>query len=263
MIFMENKELVLAPVNPEILSEVVPGNVYYYDITTSTNQEAKLCKNVPDKSVFIAEEQTSGRGRLGRDWVSQRGYGIWMSIYLEPEISAEKISQLTIIAGISVSRAIFGSLIKWPNDVLLDGKKVSGILTEMVSDGKNSNKVIVGIGVNVNTEMFPEELSDKATSLFLHTGNFYDRTELAKNIVAEFFDLYEEFLKDGFSAIKDEYTKKCATLGREVFIISQNEEKIAKAVDISGDGELIIETDAGREIVNSGEVSVRGLLGYN
>ncbi len=250
-------------INHELLKNIVPGEVCYFETTKSTNLDAKHAQNVPDKSLFIAEMQEAGRGRLGREWSSPPGDGIWMSILLQPEIPIKDISQLTLLAGIAVSRVIPDSSIKWPNDVLLSGKKVSGILTESVAENGKISRVIVGIGINVNTKKFPEELADKATSVFLETHKDADRTELARAVLAEFFELYDVFLRLGFDAIHSEYAKKCITLGREVVIINGDNKKTAKAVGITDCGELIIETENTREIVNSGEVSVRGLLGYN
>lgn len=219
--------------------------------------------NTPDKSVFIAEAQTAGRGRLGRAWTSPLGCGIWMSIYLEPEIPAQAVSQLTLIAGLAASRVIPKSEIKWPNDVLMDGKKVCGILTEMSAEMDRVSRVIVGIGINVNNRLFTAELADKATSVYRETGKITDREELAKSVLNEFFYLYNEFLREGLAPFVTEYSEKCATLGREVIIIRKGEQEVARAVEISENGELVIERDGIREAVHSGEVSVRGLLGYN
>lgn len=250
-------------INPQRLKAAVPGNVYYYVTTESTNLEAKRSMNTPNKSVFIAEAQTAGRGRLGRAWTSPPVCGIWMSIYLEPEISAQVVSQLTLIAGLAVSRVIPKSKIKWPNDVLMGGKKVCGILTEMSAEMDRVSRVIVGIGINVNNRLFPAELADKATSVYLESGKITDREELAKSVLNEFFCLYDEFLSEGLAPFIEEYSEKCATLGREVIIIRKGEQEAARAVGISENGELIIERDGIRETVHSGEVSVRGLLGYN
>lgn len=250
-------------INPQLLKNSVPGEVYYFKSVESTNIEAKCAKNVSDKSVFIAETQTGGRGRLGRKWTSPSGCGIWMSIYLEPQISAVDVSQLTLIAGLAVCRVIKGSKIKWPNDVLAGGKKICGILTEMTAEMDRVGKVIVGIGVNVNNEVFSVDLIDKATSLYRETGKKQSREKLAAKILDEFFDVYEVFLEKGFSVLKAEYTRACATLGKEVTIIKNGKEQLAYAVDITENGELIVEIDGEKQIVNSGEVSVRGLLGYN
>ena len=240
---------------------VVPGRVYYKETTGSTNLDAKSAENVPDKSVFLADAQTAGRGRLGREWVSPSGCGIWMSIYLVPRIDISCASQLTLIAGLAVSRVIKGTKIKWPNDVLIGDKKVAGILTEMCISS-NGASCIVGIGINVNNEEFPEDLKDKATSLLLETGRKKEREPIINEILKEFFSMYEIFEKDGFSVFKDEYEKACITLGRDVYITRNDEKKLAKAVGITESGELLAEFDGKCEEVNSCEVSVRGLLGY-
>ncbi len=250
-------------INPDELKASVPGRVYYFSETASTNAEAKREENVPDKSLFIAEAQTAGRGRLGRKWSSPKGSGIWMSLYLEPQIPAASVSQLTLIAGLAVSRAIEGSSIKWPNDVLLEGRKVSGILTEMTAEMDRVSRVIVGIGINVNNEVFGIDLLLKANSLYLSTGRKHDRTQLTKAVLEEFWQLYDRYTAEGFSSLRREYIKKCATLSREVVLIRDGEELVAKAIDISENGGLIVNHNGRRLEVSSGEVSVRGLLGYN
>lgn len=250
-------------INPERLKKYVEGKIYYYNETESTNTEAKRMENVPDRSLFIAETQTGGRGRMGRKWSSPHSVGIAMSLYLEPEISAYNVSQLTLIAGLAVSRVIKGSKIKWPNDVLLGDKKVCGILTEMTAETDRVNKVIVGIGVNVNNEVFSIDLIDKATSIYRETGKKHSREKIVADILREFFELYESFLEHGFSPLKKEYVKNCITLNRDVVVIKKGQEQPARAVGITDSGELLIEIDGKEEVVNSGEVSVRGLLGYN
>ncbi len=240
----------------------VPGKVYYKETTESTNLDAKLAENAPDKSVFLADIQTNGRGRLGREWSSPKGCGIWMSILLKPQGDISDISQLTLIAGLAVSRVIKGTVIKWPNDVLMSNKKVAGILTEMSAEGGKIKHLIVGIGINVNNKNFPEELNDKATSIYIETGKISDREKLICDITKEFFIMYDEFLQNGFCVFKEEYTDKCTTLNKEVYLINNEEKRIAKAVGITDKGELIIESNGKEEIINSCEVSVRGLLGY-
>ncbi|MBO5060750.1 MAG: biotin--[acetyl-CoA-carboxylase] ligase [Clostridia bacterium] len=250
-------------INPGRLEKSVPGKVYYFKSTESTNLEAKRAANVPDRSLFIADTQLGGRGRLGRKWSSPAGCGIWMSLYLKPKIAAASVSQLTLAAGLAVARAIPTSRIKWPNDVLMSNKKVCGILTEMSAEMDRVNYVVVGIGINVNNEVFGIDLIDKATSIYRETEKKTDREELLSKVLKEFFAIYDEFLKGGFASFRDEYKKLSATLSKEVIIIKNGEEQLARAVDINENGELIVEIDGKREIVNSGEVSVRGLLGYN
>lgn len=243
-------------------SITVPGIVNYKEVTESTNLDAKRADNVPDKSVFLADAQTGGRGRLGREWSSPSGDGIWMSIYLKPQIDIRDISQITLIAGLSVSNIIENSFIKWPNDIILSHKKVGGILTEMSTENGLIKSVIVGIGINVNNTSFDDDLKDKATSIFIETGKTFNREKLICDITKEFFSLYDKFLVKGFSVFKEDYVRKCITLNRDVCLIKDNEKQIAKAVDINDNGELVVEISGRTIIVNSCEVSVRGLLGY-
>jgi len=240
----------------------VPGKVYYKEITESTNLDAKNAENAPDKSIFLADMQTNGRGRLGREWSSPKGCGIWMSILLKPQESISDFSQITLIAGLAVSRVIKGTVIKWPNDVLISCKKVAGILTEATLENGKVKNIIVGIGINVNNKDFPDELSDKATSIYIETGIISDREQLISNVAKEFFVMYDKFLKNAFSAYKKEYTDKCITINKDVYLIKNDEKRIAKAIGITDKGELIVEENGKEEIINSCEVSVRGLLGY-
>ena len=158
---------------------------------------------------------------------------------------------------------IEGSAIKWPNDVLLEERKICGILTEMTAEMDKVNRVIVGIGINVNTETFNIDLALKANSLYLATKQKYDRTQLAKAVLTEFWQLYDRYIKDGFLPLRREYIKKCATLSKEVVLIRNGDEMTAKAIDISENGGLVVDKNGRRIEVTSGEVSVRGLLGYN
>lgn len=249
-------------INPKKVNISSTGKLYFFEKTSSTNYEAKAAENVPDRSVFLAETQTEGRGRLGRKWSSPKGTGVFMSIYLKPDIPPSKVSALTLVAGLAVQRAIEGSAIKWPNDVLLDSRKVAGVLTEMSAEMDKVNYVVVGIGVNVNTEAFNIDLIRKATSLYLETGKKWQREEVINRIMEEFWKIYDEFLSGNFAKIRREYMRVCATLRREVCIVKGEETIVARAVDITENGELVVEKDGKRFPVNSGEVSVRGLLGY-
>lgn len=249
-------------INKEIIEKCVPGKLYYKDETESTNNDAKSVGNAPDKSIFLADRQTKGRGRLGRDWSSPSGVGIWMSILLKPQAKIEEISKLTLIAGLAVSRVIENTTIKWPNDILIGDKKLAGILTEMSAESGCIKNVIVGIGINVNNKDFSEELRDKATSLLIETGKNVNRDEIICDVVNEFFYMYDIFLKDGFSVFCDEYSKKCITLNKDVLIIRNQQQEVARAIKITEQGELLVEINGNKEVVNSSEVSVRGLLGY-
>ncbi len=250
-------------------TKLIGQNVCYYTEVDSTNNAAKRENAMPDGSLFIAEIQTGGRGRRGNTWVSPKGSGIWMSLLLKPDISPENISEVTLIAGLAVCRGVntilpdtMRSKIKWPNDVVMNGKKICGILTELSAEIDAVNYIVTGIGINVNTPCFGGTLSQKATSLLIETGKTQKRTPLVQAVLQEFEILYTAYLRDGFSAIAAEYKENCVTLGKTVKITKGTDSFTAQALDVGANGQLIVEKDGNKIIVNSGEVSVRGIYGY-
>ena len=233
-----------------------------FDETDSTNLQAKQHSAYPNGTAFIADRQSVGRGRLGRQWDSPKGTGIWLTILLKPEIALSDVSQITLAAGLAVCRAIgIGAKIKWPNDIVIGSKKVCGILTEMSAETDRVNYVVCGIGVNVNNESFPQELSS-ATSMRIEGNKKYERNIIIARILNEFEKAYTEFLNGGFTAISDEYKNHCVTLGRNVQVTFKNRTVTGTAKDITESGALTVETADGDISVNSGEVSVRGIYGY-
>lgn len=244
-------------------TKFIGRNIFYYDETDTTNERAKANNAAPDGSLFIAEVQTSGKGSRGRGWVSPRGTGIWHSILLKPDISLSEVSQITLVAGLAVCKAVgLNAQIKWPNDIVINGKKICGILTEMSAEIDMVNYVVCGIGVNVNTESFDSDISLRATSMYIESGEKYCRNELIARISNEFEYYYTRFLNNGLGAVLDEYKNYCVTLGREVNVIFKKETVSGKAVDVDENGNLVVETDHGIIHVTSGEVSVRGIYGY-
>ena len=234
-----------------------------------TNEEAKRqgIQGAPEGTVCLAEHQTGGKGRLGRRWVSLPGEGIWMSILLHPGITPYEVSQITLLAGLAVCRAIRSvtgcdALIKWPNDIVIHGKKLVGILTELAAEADRINYAITGIGINVNQQQFPQEIAYKATSLFLETQHKWSRAPLVQKVLENFEDAYDSFLTEASFDFITPYKELCISLGREVSV--QRGEQIiqGKAVDISRSGELVIETPQGHlYAINSGEVTVQGIYG--
>lgn len=239
------------------------SRILLFDEVDSTNIVLKQNSALPEGTVAAAEAQTAGRGRLGRSWSSAKGSGLWFSVLLKPDTAPEHVSLITLAAGLAVCRAIGGSArIKWPNDIIIGSKKVCGILTEMSAETDAVNYVICGIGINVNTPVFESELADKATSLLIETGQKHSRSELLASVLNYFELYYDRLTESGFASLRSEYAQLCVTLGREVIINRRSGVLHARAVDISDSGELIIKTPDGTEALNSGEVSVRGLLGY-
>lgn len=240
-------------IRKSLSAKVVGREIFCYDIVKSTNLTAKEQADFPEGSVFTAEAQTAGRGRLSRSWCSEEGAGIYMSILLKPQIDVGAVSCLTLLGGLAVCRAVSGTGIKWPNDVTVEDKKLCGILTERLTTGE----VVVGIGVNVNNSAFPDEIAEIATSLYMEEGKRYDRCEVITKILNELDALYAEFLKGGFSAVREEYIKHCVTLGRKIRVITPTGEYNAEAVGIAENGGLEIMRGGKTEVITSGEVSVR------
>ncbi len=241
-----------------LTTSYIARDIRYYTEVASTNTEAKEAPDAENGTLFIADTQTAGRGRRGRDWVSPMGCGIWMSLLLLPDIAPERIPEITLVAGMSVCRAIGnGAMIKWPNDIVIGTKKVCGILTEY-----SGGKVICGIGINVNTRGFLQELEHIATSIYLETGRETDRAALAAAVMNEFEPLYDRFLSGGFDALSDEYKERCVTIGQAVTVTGAGDTISGTATGITPDGGLIIDTVGGQRIITSGEASVRGIYGY-
>lgn len=246
-------------------------NVVYEDEIDSTNTRAKIMaeEGSPDRTLVVADMQKAGKGRKGRSFESLKGQGVFMTLMLRPDILPKNASMLTIIAATAVRMAVhevygidFG--IKWPNDIIYDGRKVCGILTEMNTEMDSINYVVVGIGININNESFSEELSKVATSIKMITGKVQDnRDVLIAKVIKYFEKYYEVFLtKENLSIIRDDYDPYLVNAGKMVSVIGFKETFEAKAIGIDDYGELIIERDGVRDKVVSGEVSVRGIYGY-
>ncbi len=177
--------------------------IYHEAVVDSTNMAARRAadEGAPDLSLFIADEQTAGRGRRGRAWQSDHRQGLWFSLLLKPEATPSAMSRLTLFAGLCVTQAIrqlceIDAAVKWPNDIVVlpSGRKLCGILTEMVLEENQITAVILGIGINVNTETFADDLTEKATSLWLETGHYYRRVDVLAAILRVFEQRYPEFL---------------------------------------------------------------------
>lgn len=253
-------------------------NIICLDKVDSTNNYAKklISETDAENNVVIAEFQYSGRGRMGRTWLSPRGKGLYMSIIIKPTSVESTVHTIPIGASVAVARAITRLTaqvpgIKWPNDIILGGKKVSGILTETVADTKSENYIVLGIGVNVSHEQndFPEDIKNKATSIYAfmnqNTKNArgVNRARLAAAIISEIDNFIGENSREKFSAVMQQYKILSATIGKEIVVVKADKAQKGKAIDIADDGCLIVEYDTGEiEHVLSGEVSVRGVMGY-
>lgn len=264
--------LTLEEIQPCLTTKYIGRNLIHFDSIGSTNSEAKAIADLPgsDGTVVMAEEQTNGRGRLGRSWVSPKYKGIWMSIILKPDLNpmdAVKLTQIAAAAIVSAAEELnIKTLVKWPNDIVINHKKVCGILTEMNAELTRINHIIVGIGINVNTEEneFPKDIREIATSLKIETNQSVSRQELVGRILNNFEKLYEEFIKyNNIAASVNICRDKSAIIGKEIFIMSKESKAAVKALDIDEGGRLLVEhSDGRREYIISGEVSIRGKESY-
>lgn len=244
-------------------------SIYFYEETDTTNNRARelALEGAPEGTLVVAEKQTAGRGRRGKVWESPLGTGIWMSLVLRPQIMPAEASVLTLLCGLATAEAIkaetgLSAGIKWPNDILINGKKAVGILTEMDCEMSEVHFVIPGIGINVNTASFPPEIADIATSLYLECGKTVSRRRLVHKVLERLEEHYETFLRTGsFTAMLEDYRKHCIILGKEVHVLGR-EPFFAEALDITPEGELLVRrADNGKEeVVFSGEVSIRGVI---
>lgn len=246
-------------INKYLNTKVIGRNVMFLEQVDSTNNYAKN-NDLSNGSIVTCEEQTTGRGRLGRRWESQKG--MCMTIVLIPEIELSQISRITQVGAAAVAKALeeleINAQIKWPNDIFLNGKKICGILTEMKTEKDKHPYVVVGIGMNVNNDHFPDEIKDIASSVFLETGNIIEKSLIAAKILNNFEELYNEFISGNFNLSLDICRKKSFVLGKQINLIENNSVRKATAVDIGSEGELVVVTEDGKtEKIISGEVSVR------
>ncbi len=243
-------------------------NFLYFDSLGSTNDYLKEhAMELPDGTAVVTANQTAGKGRLGRSWQMRLGDSLAMSILFRPA-PAEHAAIMPVLCGIAAARAISALcgtqvFIKWPNDLIIGGRKITGILCESRIVG-NSGFLICGIGVNTHAaEGYYRECGlPYAGSIQMCTGVSVSHEELACRILEELEMIYEQFCKDGFSSLVDEYSSLCINLGREVRVIYREREVLGKAVAIQENGALKVQTEQGILSVSSGEASVRGIYGY-
>lgn len=246
-------------------------NCICLETVDSTNTCAKRMAEdgAPAGTLVTAEEQTEGKGRRGRQWVTTRGENIMMTVVLRPGIRPEHASRLTLLMAMAVAKAIrritgLAAEIKWPNDVVVHEKKVCGILTELSMEVDYINYVVIGAGINVNQESFPEDIREMAGSLCKALGRRIARAELTAAILEELEVLYEIFLKtEDLSKLYRSYNELCVNCGREIRVLDPGKEYAGTTDGINASGELVVRrTDGSMTCIYAGEVSVRGLYGY-
>ena len=245
--------------------------ILYFDSIDSTNTKAQELaeKGYPSGTLVVADKQIAGKGRRGRNWESPSGCGVFMTLMLKPDINPNNASMLTLVSALAVAKALADitgkdAKIKWPNDIVIDGRKVCGILTEMSAQFDYINNIVIGIGINVNNSSFPEEISATASSLrLLSGGKKYRRAEIIEKIMEYFEKYYSIFLEtEDLSALVNEYDAMLVNMKQQVKVLDPKEPFEGKAMGITKTGELIVDTWESRKLVSSGEVSVRGIYGY-
>ncbi|MCI8597271.1 MAG: biotin--[acetyl-CoA-carboxylase] ligase [Lachnospiraceae bacterium] len=267
-----------AEIGSRLNTKVMGRSCVCYEETDSTNIRAKKLaeEDKPHGTLVCAEKQTGGKGRRGRAWSSPSGEAIYMSLLLRPQIQPVHASMLTLVMGLAAAEAcneVLGEAmgekslkvqIKWPNDLVLDGKKIAGILTEMSVEMEYIHYVVIGIGINVNTKSFPGELEKTAGSLYQTAGRSFARADLIARCMKCFEKYYEIFCRtENFSVLKKSYGDFLVNTGKMVRVLEPGNEYTGTALGINDSGELLVEREEGQVVaVYAGEVSVRGVYGY-
>lgn len=259
-----NRELILNELNKDIKM----ADVCYEDIIGSTNELAKneAINGAKAWTLFFAEHQTNGKGRFKRKWVSPKGSGIWATILLRPDMEVAYSTGYSILCGVAIARAIrtvtgLKAEIKWPNDIVIGGKKVCGILAEMGNKGYYIDWIIVGFGINVNIKKqeMDETIAHKATSLAIEKGKTIKRLKVLTEVIKEFNHLCDTYEKSkSLSFIIDEYKLLSCIINKDVELIEGESSKQGRVIGFGDDGSLLLKVGDNIEKINYGEVSVRG-----
>ena len=264
--FLERVPDILTPelLRSGLKNSLFGKRIYHFFRTDSTNRVGMELgyAGEPEGAVILAEEQSAGRGRAGRSWHSERAAGIYVTLLLRPKISPMQAPLLTMMAGLSAHAAVQAQTslqldLKWPNDLILNGKKLGGILTEMHADTSLVRFVIVGIGINVNQEKFPGELSGIATSLRAETGKNQSRLELLSRLLREFESDYNRFLREGAPSVTGRFTKASSyAVGKKVRVTNGAESFTGVTAGLAAEGLLQVEREDGKTVmVIAGDVA--------
>ena len=246
-------------------------NIIYESQVSSTNDIAKQAAldGCPHGTIVLAEEQQGGRGRLTRGWFSPFAAGLWFSVVLRPPFLPHEAAKFTLLMAVAVAEALASYPgvsvgIKWPNDILLNGRKLVGILTEMNAQMEGINYIVIGTGININIakELIPDDIIDKVACLSEFSAQPVDRIALLASILASLERLYDKVIEQGFSFVLEDWRRYSVTLGRQVRVLSQEETFTGLAVDIDDSGALLVRKDDGLvERVLAGDVSIRSVNG--
>lgn len=254
---------------PELITHDLPTrllgqSVVSYEDIPSTNDEAKrlAAQGADEGTVVVSEAQSVGKGRLERSFFCPAG-GLWFSVILRPDFLPQEAPKCTLMAAVAVAMAMrdlgLDAGIKWPNDIYCQGRKLTGILTEMSAEMDRINYLVVGIGINANIPLasFPEEIKDKAGSMSGILGHDIDRVAFLQKILTYMEQLYVDVLKNGFAQVLEQWRKHSITLGQLIDVVGVQEQFAGQAEDIDADGALLVRTDGGLRRVLAGDVSIR------
>ncbi|WP_085023155.1 biotin--[acetyl-CoA-carboxylase] ligase [Anaerovibrio sp. JC8] len=255
---------------PEVIShglgnKVIGSQIVAFEDIGSTNNEAKrlAAQGAPDGTVVVAESQNTGKGRLDRSFFCPKG-GIWFSVILKPDFLPQEAPKCTLLAAVAIVEAMhevgLEAGIKWPNDILYQGRKLVGILTEMSAEIDRINYVVIGMGINaiIDPTTFPEDIKDKAGSMSMFIGDF-DRVAFFQRVLRRLEANYLDTRRNGFDGVLDRWRKLSVTLGEDINVLGINETFAGRAVDIDTDGALLVQPEGSSEIrkVYAGDVSIR------
>jgi len=240
--------------------------IAYFEETDSTNRQARMLAKDGAKhgTLVIADTQSAGRGRRGRGWISPAGEGVFMSLIVRPNEQPSQVAKMSLTLALAVGRAIeqvtgLDARIKWPNDIVIDGRKVCGLLLEMDATAEKVESIVAGVGINVHQTQFDEEIAHTASSLDLLAGKRVSRSAIVRAFLAEF----ERAMALADEAMMDAYRARSATIGQTVQVIGLNGTYTGTAKGITQSGTLLVELETGevREVL-AADVSVRGVMGY-
>lgn len=262
-------DLLLPSVILPVLTSDFGRPYYFYQTVSSTNDVVRelAYAGAPQGAVVAAEEQTGGRGRRGRSWYSPRG-GLWFSLLLRPQVSPAQSQTLPLFVSLMVVKGIEKLLgitldLKWPNDILLGGRKTGGVLVELGAEAEQVHYAVAGIGINVNVTSFPPELEKEATSLGIYAGRRVDRARLLAGILSSIETGYPCWCREGFAPFREAYKGRLSFLGRQITVRTAGGEVLTGiAADVDTDGRLLLSSPAGKQRwLHGGEVKVReGIL---
>lgn len=251
----------------ELVTEKIGHDVFFYDEVTSTQDIAKkmITHGIATEGMLIvSKRQTKGRGRLKREWHSEEAKGIWASLIVFPDVAPQKLPLFTLLTAVAISRTLEGTTgispeIKWPNDLLVGGKKLCGILTELVNLPGQLPALIIGFGINVSQrqEDFPSELVEKATSLFIITKKEWDHLALLRSFCAQFEKQYHVYKTEGFAPIKSLWEQYCVSLGKTITAKTVTGDFTGEALGIDHEGALLLKLNDGHiERIYSADIEI-------